>query len=129
MTQEQERCLAEVLDKRSKGDRLFAYILLIVVTFIVGIGGYNLSGLISSLSNNMDSIASDLHAMRNEMVSISHHIKSMDNSIITMSSDIHSVNVTLEGMANTVERIDHNIKYMHEDVNEMNKMNPFRKIF
>lgn len=126
MTKDQERCIADALDERSKHNRQFAYVLLIVITFVVGIGGYNLSGLITSLSNNMDSIASDLKDMRNEMVTISHHITSMDNTIIKVSSDINSLNITLDGMGKNVDHIDVNIRNMQKDVS---RINPFRKIF
>ena len=129
MTKEQERCLADALDTRSKHNRQFAYVLLIVITFVLGIGGYNLSGLISSLSNNMDSIALDLKAMRHEMISISHNIQSMDRSIITVGTDIHSMSTTLEGMGKNVNHIDQNIQYMHKDMKEISKINPFLKVF
>ena len=129
MTKDQERCLADALDTRSKHNRQFAYVLLIVITFVVGIGGYTLSGLVSSLSNNMDSIALDLKAMRREMISISHNIQSMDRSIITVGTDIHSMSTTLEGMGKNVNNIDKNIHDMEKDMKDISKINPFRKVF
>lgn len=129
MTSEQEKCLVDALDKRSKEDRLFAYILLIVVTFVVGIGGYNLSQLTTSLSDNMKSLAVDMRTMRYEVKNISRSVKSMDESISIMANDIHTLNTTFESMEYSVKKIDKHINYMHKDMEEMNKINPFRKIF
>ncbi len=128
MTQEQEKCIADALNKRAKEDRLFAYILLVVVTFVVGIGGYNLSELTTSLSDNMQSIALDLKSMRNEMQTISSNVILMERSMDTMSTDLHKASATLESMTNSVGFIEKNINYMHEDMETMNKMNPFRKL-
>jgi len=128
MTPEQERCIADALDKRSREDRLFAYILLIVVTFVVGIGGYNLSKLTTSLSDNMQSIALDLKSMRNEMVTISSNVVLMEGSMDTMAADLQKASKTLDGMANSVDFIEKNINNMHEDMETMNKINPFRHL-
>ena len=129
MTTDQEKLIAEAIEKKSKSDRLFAYILLFVITFIVSIAGYNMSGLISSLSVNMQSISADIKDMRNEMVSISHNMKSLDHSVITIASDIHSATATHESIAESVGHLNNNIKQMQEDITDMNKMNPLRKIF
>jgi peptidoglycan hydrolase CwlO-like protein len=129
MTTDQEKYIAEALDKRTKSDRLFAYILLIVVTFVVSVVGYNMSGLISSLSANMQSISSDIKTMRNEMVSISHNMESLDSSVSIITSDIQSATGTHEDIAQSVKHLNINIKKMQEDITDMNKMNPLRKIF
>ena len=132
MTIDEKNCIVaaiEKIDKRSKGDRLFAYILLIVVTFAVSVVGYNMSGLISSLSRNMQSISTDINAMHNEMVKISQDIESMDDSITLIASDIHSGTTTHKNIAKDVEQLTKHIKAMQEDIHDMNKMNPVRKIF
>ena len=132
MTEDEKKCIVEAIDKidkRSKSDRLFAYILLIVVTFVVSVVGYNMSGLISSLSVNMQSISSDIKLMRNEMVSMSHNIESMDSSMSIIASDVHSATATHEDISQNVEHLTKHIKEMQEDITDMNKMNPLRKIF
>jgi len=132
MTEDEKKCIVEAIDKidkRSKSDRLFAYILLIVVTFVVSVVGYNMSGLVSSLSVNMQSISSDIKLMRNEMVSMSHNIESMDSSMSIIASDVHSATATHESIAESVGHLNKNIKQMQEDITDMNKMNPLRKIF
>jgi len=132
MTEDEKKCIVEAIDKidkRSKSDRLFAYILLIVVTFVVSVVGYNMSGLVSSLSVNMQSISSDIKLMRNEMVSMSHNIESMDSSMSIIASDVHSATATHEDISQNVEHLTKHIKEMQEDITDMNKMNPLRKIF
>jgi peptidoglycan hydrolase CwlO-like protein len=132
MTEDEKKCIVEAIDKidkRSKSDRLFAYILLIVVTFVVSVVGYNMSGLISSLSVNMQSISADIKSMRKEMVSMSHNIESMDSSMTIIASDIKLGTATHEDIAQNVEHLTNHIKNMQEDITDMNKMNPLRKIF
>ena len=132
MTEDEKNCIVEAIDKidkRSKSDRLFAYILLIVITFAVSVVGYNMSGLISSLSVNMHTISSDIKLMRNEMVSMSHNIESMDSSMSIIASDVHSATATHEDISQNVEHLTKHIKEMQEDITDMNKMNPLRKIF
>ena len=135
MTKDEGKCIVEAIekiDKRSKSDRLFAYILLIVVTLVVSIVGYNMTNLISSLSTNMQTISSDINSMHNEMVIMSHniaYIKSMDSSMSVIASDIHSATATHEGIAQDVENLTKNIKKMQKEMDDMNKMNPVRKFF
>ena len=132
MTEDEKKCIVdaiEKIDKRSKADRLFAYIFLIVVTFAVSIVGYNMTELISSLSSNMKSISSDINTMRNQMVSISHNMQSLDNSISTIGSDLHSATGTHEDIAESIKLLSKDINEIQEDINDMNKMNPIRKIF
>ncbi|HEY9129875.1 MAG TPA: hypothetical protein VIN02_08565 [Sulfurovum sp.] len=132
MTEDEKKCIVEAIekiDKRSKSDRLFAYILLVVATFAVSIVSYNMSGLVSSLSNNMQSISVDMNSMRNDMANISNDIKSMDSSLSVIASDIHSATATHEAIAQDVKDLTAHIKKMQEDIHDMNKMNPLRKIF
>ena len=132
MTQDEKNCIVEAIEKidqRSKSDRLFAYILLIVMTFAVSVVGFNMSGLISSLSNNMQSISTDIHAINNKMTTISQHIESLDRSIALIRSDIHSATGTHETIAEDVDHLTEHIKNMQEDIGDMNKLNPIRKIF
>ena len=132
MTESDKNCIVEAIekiDKRGKADRLFAYVLLIVVSFAVSVVGYTMTGLISSLSNNMQTISQDINSIHKEMVYIAKNIESMDKSIASIRSDIHSATGTHESIAQDVEELTGHIKKMHEDIEDMNKLNPIRKIF
>ena len=132
MTEDEKKCIVdaiEKMDKRSKSDRIFAYIALIVMMFFVSVIGYDVTRLIDSLSVNMQSIAKDMKVMSNEIVTISHNIDSMESSVSHIASDVHAATTTHEDIAQSVERLDKNIKKMQGSITDMNKLNPLRKIF
>lgn len=112
MSENEESLIAQAITKDSRGDRIFAYILLSVFSVVGTIMGYVMWGLVTSLSSNMQSMASDMHSMRNEISSMSTHIKSMDTSMSTMTTDISKMSKSMESM--------------QSDIHDMNKMNPAR---
>jgi|GEM_PF-2559832 len=132
MTEEESKCIVDAIDrmeKRTKGDRVFAYILLLVITFAISIVVYDLHKLITALSNDMRSISTDIHAMRTDMGTISGNIESMDLSFSIIATDVHKAVETHDIISKDVNQLKKNINQLQEDITDMNKLNPIRKIF
>lgn len=117
MNTSHESQIAAAITKDSRGDRIFAYVLLLVVSLVALVVGYVLWGLISSLSLNMQSMSEDMRSMRKD-------ISSMSTDIHSMSSDMHAINKELLNMSKSVHNMDVNTKGMQKDINDMGKLNP-----
>ena len=115
-----ESKIAKAINEDSTRDRAFSYVVLFVISLVTVVMGYILWGLISSLTVNMESIASDMKSMRKDM----NRIESIDTSNPIMASlegiKYHDLGLDYKPTANMNNFQDINIENVNMELVNFN---------
>lgn len=125
--------IAHAINDDAKKDRRFALVFIISIAIVAIVVGTSMWRLITTLSNNMQSMSDDMKIMVVEMHEMKTHIKNMDNSMSVMSNDIQGMNTNILNMSTSIDNMDNTTKQMNLGVEKMdyemdtmNKINPVK---
>lgn len=133
MYRKRETKIADAIRTDSSNNRIFAYVVLFVISLVVVVVGYVLAGLVTALSKHMEtvvvninSMSASMRSMQKDMTRMTKHIQSMDTSTNVMSVDMNKMRTSVESMSHSLTNMEGSTQDMKDDISEMNKLNPMR---